>query len=436
MTHSLRMGLAGRGMLAVLLFSALATGGEADPQGSQGNVVMTPDNAFSEAAGFFPILPWGSPSDEKISVEQGLRSIAECNFTMAGFVRPQDLPICEELGLAALVRLGALGGSKGLQKLSPEEIDEIVRVAVEQAGESKALMGFYLCDEPGAEAFAALGKAVEAVKKYAPGKLAYINLFPDYATIGAPDISQLDTASYAEYLERYVAETKPQFISYDNYRVQYSNDLRDTARAKSYYTNLMEVRRVAREHGIPFWNIVSSNQIRPFTTIPSPANMLFQAYTTLAAGGRGVSWYTYLNYGYAHSPLDVTGNKTPTWRYLQMVNHHLKVVGPVMNGLTSTGLFFTPPAPVDALPVLPGSIVKEVQSDAPIMIGEFSVPNGARYAMAVNLSLERSTKVVLRARDDLRAMQSLSPEDGRWLPLEPESGTWLVAGQGVLIRFE
>ena len=67
---------------------------------------------------------------------------------------------------------------------------------------------------------------------------------------------------------------------------------------------LLEVRRVAQKHDLPFWNIVSGNQIRKQTTIPSPANMAFQAYTTLAAGGRGVSWFKYYQDGYACAPID------------------------------------------------------------------------------------------------------------------------------------
>ncbi len=112
-----------------------------------------------------------------------------------------------------------------------------------------------------------------AVKKYAPGKLAYINLFPDYATIGAPDKSQLGTDNYTEYLERFVNEVKPQALSYDNYMVEISMDLTNTAKAASYYRNLLEVRRVGAEHNLPFLNIVTANQIRLFTTPPSPANL-------------------------------------------------------------------------------------------------------------------------------------------------------------------
>jgi hypothetical protein len=54
--------------------------------------------------------------------------------------------------------------------------------------------------------------------------------------------------------------------------------------AAVYYRDLIEVGRVASKHGLPFWNVVASNQIRNFTPIPSPANLAFQAYTTLAAG--------------------------------------------------------------------------------------------------------------------------------------------------------
>jgi hypothetical protein len=145
-------------------------------------------------------------------------------------------------------------------------------------------------------------------------------LFPDYATLGAPDRSQLGTSNYTEYLERFVAEVKPQVISYDNYMVQYSQDLKDSAQAASYYRNLLEVRRVAQEHQLPFLNIVSCNQIRPETPIPSPANFQFQAYTTLAAGYRGVTWYNYYGPGYHYMPIDASGRRTLSWLYLRDVN--------------------------------------------------------------------------------------------------------------------
>ena len=399
----------------------------------------------------FPILPWDvlhGWKEPHRNPKNGLESIAECNFTLAGFVKPEDLPLCEKLGLAAIMApsIGDKPWFGKWREMSAEEIDRAVKEIVEATGDSPAVLGYFIMDEPGAPAFPALAQAVAAVKKYAPGKLAYINLFPSYATVGAPDQSQLGTATYTEYLERFVSEVKPQILSYDNYMVQYSDDLEDHAKAAIYYADLLEVRRVAQKYGLPFWNIVSCNQIRKQTTVPSPANLAFQAYTTLAAGGRGVSWYKYYQDGYAYAPIDDSGEKTLTWQYLQAVNHQLRTLGPIMNRLTSTGVFFTSPTPVKDLPLLPGRVMQEIQSTAsprgfsdgkpPIMVGEFQDEQGHDHLMVVNLSLESSANIKIRPAKTYKTKQVVSPEDGRLLPLDEENGHWLLAGHGILIKLE
>jgi hypothetical protein len=377
-----------------------------------------------------------------------LASIAECNFTLAGFVTPEDLPLCEKLGLAAIMA-PAKSDKPWFGKwreMNAEQIDRAVKQMVEASGDSPAVLGYFIMDEPGSPVFPALAQAVAAVKRHAPGKLAYMNLFPSYATVGAPDQSQLGTASYTEYLERFVNEVKPQILSYDNYMVQYSDDLKDQTKAAIYYADLLEIRRVAQKYDLPFWNTVSCNQIRKQTTIPSSANLAFQAYTTLAAGGRGVSWYKYYQDGYAYAPVDESDEKTMTWRYLRAVNHQLRTLGPIMNRLTSTGVFFTSPPPVEDLPPLPGKVVQEVESTAsprgfldakpPIMVGEFQDEQGHDYVMLVNLTLGSSTNIKIRTVKTYKAKQVFSAEDGRLMPLDEENGYWLLAGHGALVKLE
>jgi hypothetical protein len=433
-------------LIACLLFGSLLA--SAKPPQQTPTPASQPDlQPFTHPPEFFPILPWdvlhgwAEPDRE---LKHGLESIAACNFTMAGFVKPEALPLCEKLGLAAIMApaQGNEAWSGDWQKLSDEQIDQQVKRMVEKAGSNKAVMGYFLMDEPGSPAFAALGKAVAALKKYAPGKLAYINLFPSYATTGAPGASQLGTASYTEYLERFVNEVKPQFISYDNYMVQYSGDMQAEAQAASYYGDLLEVRRVAQKYHLPFWNIVAGNQLAAHATIPSPANLAFQAFTTLAAGGRGVSWFTYFDDGFAYSPIDKAGNQTESWLYLQMVNRQVRTLGPIMSRLQSTGVYFTSPPPVKALPLLPGRIVKQVQSKAPhgganaslpVMVGEFTDESGADYVMIVNLSLEKSANIKIETAKAYPTKQVFSAMDGRLVTLDEQNGHWLVAGQGVLI---
>jgi hypothetical protein len=386
---------------------------------------------------FFPIMTWASPE----CVEGGgLEGIAECNFTVVGFVDPSDLPRCEKLGLRAIIR-----GSwqEKWENISDEAIESAVNKRIAESGGSKAIIGYYIKDEPVASLFGKLGNAVAAVEKHAPGKLAYINLFPGYAKAGAGK-GIFGASDYTDYLERFVAETKPQMISYDNYQVMYSDDGQHPDLFTKYLRNLVEVRRVSLEHGIPFWNIVCCNQIRPYTTVPSPANFMLQAYTTLAAGARGITWYKYGAGGYGYSPIDSAGNRTESWQYLRMVNQQIKVLGPVMNRLRTTGVFFTNPSAED-MPPLPGRIVTGVESassikgysDAkpPIMVGEFVGDDGCDYAMLVNLSMEKSANIKVQTLKTYSAKERISTQDGSAVPLDETNGHWLVPGQGVLIRF-
>lgn len=393
---------------------------------------------------FFPVLAWdacrGWDGKSREFETNGLESLADCHFNMAGFVPPRDLPLCRKLGLGAIVVPESKDFKnfeyfKQWRHLTDEEIDRRIRETVSSARNNPAVMGYFITDEPNVADFPALGKAVAAVKKYAPGKWAYINLFPDYATIGSPDMSQLGTPSYTEYLERFVAEVKPQAISYDNYMVPFSDDFKNTAKAGSYFRNLLEVRRVALKHNLPFINIVCSNEIRPERPIPSPANLLFQAYTTLAAGYRGVTWFTYYERGYRYAPIGGDGRKTQTWFYLAEVNRQIATLAPMMGQLTSTGIYFTAPAPLDGLPLLPGKVVQSAESTVPLMIGEFRHRNGDSWLMVVNLSLENSGKFALQLQENHQTLQLVSSADARLELFAPDKRAyWLVAGQGVLLK--
>jgi len=391
---------------------------------------------------FFPIIPWDPyhgwsvPNIER-GASNGLQSIADCNFNMAGFVLPRDLPLCRKTGLGAIM-LPNDSAFTNLQyiydwkKLSDAEIDRRVKNNIDGAGHSRNIVGYFINDEPTASDFPALAKAVAAVKKYAPGKLAYINLFPDYATLGG-DTSQLGTPTYTEYLERFVNEVHPQFISYDNYMVEYSNDLKDRAGATGYYRNLLEVRRVALEHHLPYVNIVAANRLSTNATIPSPANLALQAYTTLAAGYRGVTWYTYYSQGYTYAPMTDSGHKTLTWNFLREVNSQILALAPIMSRLESTGVYFSAPAPADNLPMLPGQLVASATCPTPLMIGEFRGPKNETYVMVVNLSLESSARFELKTVKPGATLQIVSPVDRSLSPYDPKAGYWLPAGQGVLL---
>ena len=92
------------------------------------------------------------------------------------------------------------------------------------------------------------------------------------------------------------------------------------------------------------------------------------------------------------------------------------------------------------------------------MVGEFAGDGGTDYVMVVNLSLEKSAKLVIKTQRDYRKRDVISPEEGQPLPLDDEDdlvmnpefkakyapkglglnypdGLWLTSGQGLQIRF-
>ncbi len=440
-------------LLVVLLLARVDGSARAQSAGSAAAPSELNSQAFHAKADFFPVVAWDRQDAWRKfdpSAEASLRDAADCQFNVVGFIRPEDLPVCEKLGLSAIVAPSAPAGPKpwfrDWKALGDDDIDRGVHSMVEQAAGSNTVFGYTIMDEPGTPAFPKLARAVAAVNKYAPGKLAHINLYPNYATLGAADKSQLGAATYTEYLERFVGEVRPQFLCYDNYMVAFSDDLQDAAKGALYFTNLLEVRRVAEKHGLPFWNVVCCNQIRPATVVPSPANLALQAYTTLAAGGRGLTWFKYQQGGYAYAPVNNAGRKTETWRYLQLVNRQVRTLGPLLNRLHSTGVYFAAPAPDKSLPLLPGRVATAVRAMSSvrglgaatpsIMVGEFTDGKQADYVMLVNLSLQRSANIKLDTAKDYKLRQVVSAEDGSLSPLDAERGHWLTPGQGVLIRLE
>ncbi|MGZ4972299.1 MAG: beta-galactosidase [Limisphaerales bacterium] len=395
---------------------------------------------------FFPIMTWdpqhGWTKPFADQPKNGLEAIAECNFNTGGFVFPADLARCEKLGLGGIL-LPLENDFTNWDyfhtwwKMSDAEIDGRIKRLVSAAGSSAAFAGVFIVDEPHVREFPGLAKAVAAVKKYAPGKLAYINLHPITATINASERELVGTDSYTNYLERFVNEVHPQVLSYDNYVVQYSNDLKDEEKAASYFQNLLEVRRVGQKYHLPYLNIVSSNEIKPYTPIPSPGNMLLQAYTTVAAGYRGVTWYTFYSRGYAYAPIDNNGNRTLTFEYLNTVNRQIATLAPILCRLESTGVFFSKPAPAADLTTLPGKLIEAVTSSTPVMVGEFSgaretSASQERYAMVVNLSLESTTQLHLMAADQ-RLIKIVSAVDRSLSNYDAKNGLWLNPGQGVLL---
>ncbi len=366
----------------------------------------------------FAILPWSSvPGDARV-----LQGIYDCGFNLAGFVSPDSLDAVKAAGLKGIV--------SGLHVADPgrtdaaavqKEVDELVK----RVGKHPAVYGYYLRDEPAANMFPALAAYATALHKATPNTRAYINLFPNYASP-----AQLGTASYGDYLEQFIVAVKPSFVSYDHYALMDDGSLRG-----GYFQNLEAVRKAALAHNLPFWNIVLSNSHFNYAE-PTEAGLRFQAYTTMAYGGRGISYFTYIaptSGNYRLAPLDQFGYRTPTWDMLRRVNLQIHVLAPTLVKLTSVNVVHHGDVPQGCQGIDKSKYVAEL-TGGNLMVGEFEGPKGEPFIMVVNKDLHRSTAFGVRFKKPGTILQTNS-YTGQLAPWAGENN-WLAAGQGMLLSLK
>ncbi len=281
----------------------------------------------------FVIMAWGqAPPDARL-----LKGMADCGFNLAGFAAPADLDAVHRAGLQAIVSAEATSGYDFSQTLDPLDVERRVNAFARRVGRHPALFGFYLQDEPPARHFAGLARVAAALQKAAPGKLPYINLFPDYATA-----EQLGSENYALYVEEFLHLVHPPFLSFDHYALFEDGTLRP-----SFFSNLEVIRSAGLKQAIPFWAIILGNCHFTYAE-PSDAGLRFQVYSALAYGARGICYFTYFTPdigNYRLAAIDAHGNKTETWTKLRRLNLEIQALAPVLKNLKSIGVFHTEPLP-------------------------------------------------------------------------------------------
>ncbi len=370
---------------------------------------------------FFPMMAWNwAPKDPAV-----LNQMHEAGLTIAGFVEPGALDACQAAGLKAIVSDARTSGYDW-NNVDEAKAREKVSSLVAEVGRHPAVYGYYLRDEPGAPMFAGLAKVASLVRELSPGKWPYINLFPDYANSG-----QLGTTNYTDYLEQFVAVCHPAIISYDNYSLMDDGSVRD-----NYWSNLEAVRAVCHKHGLEFWNIVLAVAHFSYRE-PTAADFRFQAYTTLAYGGRGLSYFTYFAPqvgNYRMAPVDQFGHRTPNWYNLQNVNLQIQKLAPTLLQLKSDDVYHFGHVPSGAKAPPETSLVAGIPGET-YVVGEFTHRDGSRYVMIVNKDLGKSHHCSPNFRKAPRRLQHVSPYTGALTPFEGEY-MWLAPGQGVLLKLE
>ncbi|MEW6304710.1 MAG: hypothetical protein AB1705_14645 [Verrucomicrobiota bacterium] len=371
---------------------------------------------------FFPIMPWNhAPNDPAV-----LKRIKDCGFTMAGFVTPASLDNVHAAGLKGIVYDNRCA-NYNWENVDAAKAREQIASLVAEVNAHPAVFGYYLRDEPTAWWFPNLNKVAAPIRELAPGKWPYINLFPDYAVPG-----QLATKDYAEYLEKFITTLNPPIVSYDNYSLMDDGSLRP-----NYWTNLEAVRAATKKHGIVFWNIVLSTAHFHYREVTA-ADLRFQAYTTLAYGGRGISYFTYFAPplgNFRNAPVDQFGNETQTWQWMQTVNLQIQKLAPTLLQLTSDEVYhLAEKVPTGCQGPPETSLIAAIPGND-FLVGEFTHRDGSRYVMVVNRSVTKSRYCWPQFRKAPKRLLHVSPYSGALTSYEGEY-VWLSPGAGVLLKPE
>ena len=155
-----------------------------------------------------------------------------------------------------------------------------------------ALYSYFLRDEPNATNFPALGRMVAYLRQRDPAHLAYINLFPTYASNRQLGNAGDKITAYRAHLQQYLEIVHPDLISYDHYQFAKRGDTPD------YFLNLALIREAALGAGLPFLNIVQACTWSPSMRVPTPDEMRYLVYTSVAYGAQGISYYVYSDDGH------------------------------------------------------------------------------------------------------------------------------------------
>lgn len=349
----------------------------------------------------FAIGFWVAPrTDENLDARYA--EMAEANFTfiigLCGAEHPPDaseqLKLCEKHHLKALVPIDG------------QRLDKLP--------DGPACWGYALVDEPNASQFPDLRKRVDALRESRPGKLAYINLFPNYATT-----AQLGSKTYDEHVAQFVSEVRPDVLSMDHYPIFKP----DADGRENYCRNLEVMRHYALEAGIPFWNFFNSMPYGPHTD-PTEAQLRWQIFTSLAYGAKGVMYFCYWTPRGDEFPkggaiLTADGRRTRHYDEAKRINAGLKQLGPTLMKLTSRSVHRVKPTTASAN-ALEGSPLRSI-SDGEYLVGVFRHADGRRAVLLNNYHFAYSAWPTVEFDTEPSKVLEVSSKTGRLEPVIDDS---------------
>ncbi len=350
---------------------------------------------------------WLTFQDDKL-LDQRFREIAEANFTLVfGPVGASSLESAEKhVELCQKHQLKAIVYCRG--------------VPSESLPVGDACWGYRLWDEPNAKMFAGLGKQVAELRQLRPGRLGYINLYPNYA-----NATQLGADSYDAYVRRFLETVDVDVLCMDHYPIfKPSGDSRER-----YCKNLATMRKYALEKRIPFWNYFNVMPFGPHTD-PTESQIRWQIFTSLAYGAKGVIYFNYgtpktFEFPKGGGIVRRDGTRTRHWYQAKRINAVIKNLGPTLMQLENIGVYRVKPDgdPGVVLKGTPIVTMTRAEVDPPhdYLVGVFRLVDGRRAVLVTNYRFAYTAWPTVEFDVPIDQVHEISQQTGETVPVYDDS---------------
>ncbi|MBQ9921502.1 MAG: S-layer homology domain-containing protein, partial [Clostridia bacterium] len=258
--------------------------------------------------------------------------------------------------------------------------------------------GHYEGDEPGSDHFPMLGDLIEDYEAQMPGKRAFENLLPMYANAaqlkyGASASSieyyDADPDLYKKHCQGWVDNVDTDYICTDIYPLQWTGGKKTTYR--DYLESINQIATVARDSGREFWCCIQTFGWNEGQRTPNVAEYRWQTYCMFSFGCTGILLWNYM--GSENFPSLVhpkTLEKTPAFDDCKVVMHEINAISDVFMQYKNLGAYTlntTLPYQKMSNQYTEFSTIKEIKTDAPLLVGCFDKKDGNGKAFTlVNLT--------------------------------------------------
>ncbi len=323
----------------------------------------------------------------------------------------------------------------------PDEIEQIQNL-ISFLKDIPGMHAYYLKDERSAVDFPNLGRIAEYIREIDDTKILYANLFPTYASNEQLGTTGDTETAYREHLQLFIEHVNPDILSYDHYHFK-----ADGTDGDQYFLNLALVREAAIGAGIPFMKVVQACiwdegwGVRE--RVPNEHELRWLAYTILAYGSQGISYFVYYSENYrdtleeehglfgddAGQLINRDGSPTSLYYAVQDINPQFFAIASQLQRRRSLGAYHVGEIPWGAseLPTDPPFYLDfsaggtSDMPDTGMLLGYFgnpANPDDPTHVLVVNLDYENeiTTEIVGPA-----PLAEFDTGSGEWTPVGDSS---------------